>query len=102
MAAAGRKHEYTYVELFFIKGHIDKMTPEEIQGHLKLTNLEQLKEKIEELKVTKLPTAGDQMIRKDKRAVAMTPVASEMGDYERRKSPSTLIGKNCIHEIGKD
>lgn len=102
MAGAGRKHEYTYVELFFIKGHIDKMSPEDILQHLKLTNLDQLKEKIEELKVTKLPTAGDQMIRKDKRAVAMTPVASEMGDHERRKNPPTMIGKNCIHEIRKD
>lgn len=102
MAATGRKHEFTYVEIFFIKGHIDRLSPEEILEHLKLKNLEQLKEKIEELKITKLPTAMDQMVRKDKRAVAMTPVASEMGDHERRKTPVSPIGKNCIHAIGKD
>lgn len=101
MATAGRKKTFTKIELFYIQEHCTKMSAEELAEEIGC-NVQQVEELVAEFKKTSLPNAYEQMVRKNKQAIAMTGTASEIGDQQRKKGQplGALINKDCIHKIG--
>lgn len=98
----GRRHTFKKSDYYFIQGHCNKMTLEEIGEELEIKNLDQLAEVVAEFKTNSIPKAYEQMVKKDNIAVAMTPAASQMGDEERKKSNPSKRTQECLHVINKD
>lgn len=97
----GRKHTFKQHEIFYIQAHALKMSVEEIAEELEIGNTDQVRELVEAARKNLLPTALDQMVKKDKRAVAMTESASQLGDEARKQHPSETI-KPYMHVINEN
>ena len=99
--ARGRKHEFTEIELYYIQGMCKKMTAEQISEKLGV-NLDQVREKVEFFKKTKLPNAYDMMVtesnNKKHKVAIMTQGAAMLGDESRSKVVSTPTDKG-LHVI---
>lgn len=100
----GRPKSFNRVELFYIQGHMETDTPEEIAKQLNIKDVSIVEEKIKELREIKLPNAYDLMITRSnggKHSVAvMTPAASMRTDGP--KKPTATQNKNNIHVINKN
>lgn len=101
MARPKKARVLTKVELFYIQGHLDKKTYAEIAAELNvpLELVEAAGVEMQALMKNNGPIAYDLMSKKDKRAIVMTPSASELGDHHRQKNRTSLVTGDYVHVI---